>query len=391
MVSTPAGLAPGELTVKLLYATELKDTSFLGNNMDPYAILKVSKTKYRSNTHFKGGTRPVWDQMFVFQLEGPETEMQIEVWDQDMGPDDSVGVGTVNLAPVRGLMQQQVQVELHRRVSRKKQGVVHMQMSFVPASSRGHNGKDPTGAHADAATRVTAAGPAPGRTSGEGGRPASGSGALQYAPSSGLLGVPSGAAAAAAAAAALHQPQLHQQYQPPPQQPQHQPQHPAHYGGSAYGSAYGAPPPAPGGGSYYGGGGGGDSYYGGVPAAGDSCYGGIPAAPPPASYPSQQYASPQPAAGLYQAASFQQPPTYAPLAPPGPYAQAASFHAGGGGGGQAYPYPPPAAAPQAPYGQAPTAPYPPQAAAGPYPPQPQYAQYGAPPPPSSAYPTVMPF
>jgi len=83
--------ANGTLTVELTGARNLKSTELVGKQ-DPYVILKIGGEKHKSRTHKNGGTNPVWNQAFIFNLRDATSndELKIEVWDKEMFKDDGI-------------------------------------------------------------------------------------------------------------------------------------------------------------------------------------------------------------------------------------------------------------------------------------------------------------
>ncbi|GFR52793.1 hypothetical protein Agub_g15413 [Astrephomene gubernaculifera] len=129
-------LAPGEVTVHLHFGKGLKDCDWFGQQ-DPYVILRCGQAQYRSNTHISGGTNPVWNQVYVFQVD-QEVEVNIEVWDEDnIKPDDMIGKGTVDIVHVRQLPNrtQNVEVPLFRPLTRRQRGFLHLTLSFLPRAA----------------------------------------------------------------------------------------------------------------------------------------------------------------------------------------------------------------------------------------------------------------
>ena len=59
-------LAPGQLTVTLDFASDLKDVQ-LFRKQDPYCLVKVGSQEFiRSKTAKAGGKAPVWNQTFRY-------------------------------------------------------------------------------------------------------------------------------------------------------------------------------------------------------------------------------------------------------------------------------------------------------------------------------------
>ncbi|GLI59997.1 hypothetical protein VaNZ11_002056 [Volvox africanus] len=129
-------LEPGELTVHLHRARNLKDGDWFGKQ-DPYIILKCGKVKYKSNVHDCGGRDPEWEQKFVFKVD-QETKLTLEVYDYDVAKnDDCLGKADVDIVSVRcepgGRMH--MEVPIFRRISRRQQGHVYITLSFLSTSA----------------------------------------------------------------------------------------------------------------------------------------------------------------------------------------------------------------------------------------------------------------
>ena len=56
-------LTPGQLTVTLVSASDLKDVQ-LFRKQDPYCQIKVGSQEFKSKTAKAGGKAPVWNQTF---------------------------------------------------------------------------------------------------------------------------------------------------------------------------------------------------------------------------------------------------------------------------------------------------------------------------------------
>ncbi len=79
----------GTLKIRLISADFLHDQDIIGK-MDPYAILEVGSQKQQSAMKNGMGTKPVWNQDFVFKVDG-ESQLKISFFDDDIGTDDYLG------------------------------------------------------------------------------------------------------------------------------------------------------------------------------------------------------------------------------------------------------------------------------------------------------------
>jgi len=87
----------GMMTVKVIKGQKLPNLDIVGKQ-DPYVILKTAFSKpEKTKVHRKGGTEPEWDQTFIFDLFGTEETLDLEVWDEDLLVDDSIGVAKIPL------------------------------------------------------------------------------------------------------------------------------------------------------------------------------------------------------------------------------------------------------------------------------------------------------
>ncbi|CAI2377313.1 unnamed protein product [Moneuplotes crassus] len=65
------------------------------SKMDPYVVLISGSEKKKTKTHNKGGKNPMWNESLT--LKYVDTNMTIQVWDEDITSDDLVGGGVIDL------------------------------------------------------------------------------------------------------------------------------------------------------------------------------------------------------------------------------------------------------------------------------------------------------
>jgi len=66
---------------------------------NPYVKIYFGGSQYRTRPCDFGGKTPSWNETFVFNPTG-DSNLRVEVWDQDAVKDDLVGEGTYNLMKV---------------------------------------------------------------------------------------------------------------------------------------------------------------------------------------------------------------------------------------------------------------------------------------------------
>nr|DAD47461.1 TPA_asm: hypothetical protein HUJ06_017398 [Nelumbo nucifera] len=90
----------GKLEVLLVSAKGLKNTDFL-SKMDPYVILTCCTQQQKSSVASGQGTKPEWNEIFVFTVSQGVTELHIKIMDRDrFTKDDFVGESTISLKPL---------------------------------------------------------------------------------------------------------------------------------------------------------------------------------------------------------------------------------------------------------------------------------------------------
>ncbi|KAH7283134.1 hypothetical protein KP509_35G063200 [Ceratopteris richardii] len=81
----------GTLEVHLHGGKGIKNVEFFGKN-DPYAIISYKTQDQKSKTLEGGGSDPVWDQSFFFQVEDDTSEVIVKIFDEDKRTaDDPIG------------------------------------------------------------------------------------------------------------------------------------------------------------------------------------------------------------------------------------------------------------------------------------------------------------
>lgn len=62
---------------------------------DPYCVIQVGGQKQRTRTCQGGGKNPNWSDTFQFNSTDPL--LRLQVYDDDVGKDEFIGEGTLNL------------------------------------------------------------------------------------------------------------------------------------------------------------------------------------------------------------------------------------------------------------------------------------------------------
>lgn len=88
----------GTLTVKPICANLIHDLDLFGK-MDPYVNVSIGNQYYKTKTAHGAGKTPNWSESFTFRV-NDETQMTFELYDSDIGQDDFIGSGFIDLTPV---------------------------------------------------------------------------------------------------------------------------------------------------------------------------------------------------------------------------------------------------------------------------------------------------
>jgi len=90
----------GKLTVTAVCGQDLTNVDV--GKQDPFLVLELGKEKYKTKTHKKGGTAPVWNQSFIFNLNNTDFNdvFHIQAWDEDTLSNDKIGRADVKISEV---------------------------------------------------------------------------------------------------------------------------------------------------------------------------------------------------------------------------------------------------------------------------------------------------
>merc|ERR1711892_624318 len=89
-------LTPGQVTLTVHRARQVENKGLLGK-ADPYVVVRVGDTKYRSETA-KNSLNPEWNFVTNFDVtENSENQVIVEMYDDDFGKDDSLGTTSFDL------------------------------------------------------------------------------------------------------------------------------------------------------------------------------------------------------------------------------------------------------------------------------------------------------
>eukprot|EP00898_Chlorokybus_atmophyticus_P008565 jgi/Chlat1/870/Chrsp107S01317 len=122
----------GTLDVTVLSANGLKNTETFGR-MDPYAILRLDRTTFRTRTATDMGTRPVWNEKFSFKVLEGFHEVYVEIFNANVLADDSLGTSSIPLSRTFAAGQDTLQVPVYRK--NKGAGELSVTMQFRAQTS----------------------------------------------------------------------------------------------------------------------------------------------------------------------------------------------------------------------------------------------------------------
>ncbi|GLC35105.1 hypothetical protein PLESTM_000280000 [Pleodorina starrii] len=97
----------------------------------PYAIVSVGAQTYRTQTASRGGTNPVWNETFQFNICN-ENDLLVELKDSEVGRDPNLGSASINLMRVRQFGQDRQQVPVMSQRNMEQYGLISVSLSFQP-------------------------------------------------------------------------------------------------------------------------------------------------------------------------------------------------------------------------------------------------------------------
>ncbi|XP_042509213.1 pollen-specific leucine-rich repeat extensin-like protein 4 [Macadamia integrifolia] len=130
------GIQRQMLEVTVVRCIRLKDTEWRISRQDPYVCIEYGSTKFRTSTCTDGGTNPVYEEKFMFNLIEGLRELNINVWNSNtLSSDDFIGRGKVQLQKV---LSQGFDDTSWTIVDRKERfsGEVQLMLQYTHASER---------------------------------------------------------------------------------------------------------------------------------------------------------------------------------------------------------------------------------------------------------------
>ncbi|GLJ41260.1 hypothetical protein SUGI_0854060 [Cryptomeria japonica] len=125
-------MARGTLEVLLVNAEDLSDNDVFCK-MNPYCIVKCRNEEKRSSTASRGGTEPVWNEAFIFDISEGDYDVNIRIIDQDKFSSDDF-VGEVNI-PLEAVFENGIIPPSQYRVvlmDKTYSGQIKVALKFTP-------------------------------------------------------------------------------------------------------------------------------------------------------------------------------------------------------------------------------------------------------------------
>ncbi|GIL73843.1 hypothetical protein Vretimale_5038 [Volvox reticuliferus] len=128
-------LQGGYLQVTLHYAMDIKDCDWFGKQ-DPYVKIKLGAREATSSICRNGGRRPIWNEVFNFELT-TETTLDLTIMDEDkLMRDDLIGTCSISLATIRQQGHEVVNAPVtDGKEKYKHQGFIQLTLNFVPSAA----------------------------------------------------------------------------------------------------------------------------------------------------------------------------------------------------------------------------------------------------------------
>ena len=90
-------MTSGSLALTVIEARLTRDVETFGK-MDPYVKIISRQQNFKTNVKDGAGKTPVWNQTFNIDVKYVGDDLTIQVYDEDVGSDDVVGVATIKLS-----------------------------------------------------------------------------------------------------------------------------------------------------------------------------------------------------------------------------------------------------------------------------------------------------
>jgi hypothetical protein len=100
-MSAAATNPTGTLTVTIVKGVDLNDIQTLGK-MSPFAKLRVGNEEFTTKTHASGARNPLWNQAFIFNLDGKEAALHVTILNKGTLSDGIIGRVDI---PITGLLK----------------------------------------------------------------------------------------------------------------------------------------------------------------------------------------------------------------------------------------------------------------------------------------------
>lgn len=117
------------LTVNVVKAVGLRDTRTIGKQ-NPYAKLTTGSEGFKTKVHDKGGVNPVWNQSFIFNLDGKDQFMHVVVYDKEMLTDDTIARFDIPLPTLAAATGEVAYNLVHPNDFKKSAGAIVLSCEF---------------------------------------------------------------------------------------------------------------------------------------------------------------------------------------------------------------------------------------------------------------------
>ena len=124
-------MSSGKLALTVVEAKLTRDTETFGK-MDPYVKIQTRQQNFKTGTKDGAGKTPVWNETFQIDVKYIGDDVQLQVYDEDPGSDDQIGVAVIKLSALcaNNGIDDWFQIAHRGRGA----GQVHLKSKFTPAA-----------------------------------------------------------------------------------------------------------------------------------------------------------------------------------------------------------------------------------------------------------------